>query len=186
MKEQKRIRAQFGEAKKDSSLLITAAQPGDAGTYLCRCRGTVLQGLLLPAHIPCCRSPGTQLPQSSSSTSHIFSHGGEPLLLPFQNISHICWRTRFICYKTSFWKWNSVLKWMGFPVAKNLPANARDVRDAGLIPGSGESSRVGNGNPLQYSCLENPMDRGSWQAIVHGVAKSQARRSTWACKHLSE
>lgn len=104
MKEQKRIRAQFGEAKKDSSLLITAAQPGDAGTYLCRCRGTVLQGLLLPAHIPCCRSPGTQLPQSSSSTSHIFSHGGEPFLLPFQNISHICWRTRFICYKTSFWK----------------------------------------------------------------------------------
>ena len=50
---------------------------------------------------------------------------------------------------------------MGFPVAKNLPANAGDVRDAGLIPGSGGSSRVGNGNPLQYSCLENPMDRGS-------------------------
>ena len=54
---------------------------------------------------------------------------------------------------------------------KNPPVNARDVRDAGLIPGS---PGVGNGNPLQYSCLGNFMDRGAWQAIVHGVTKSQA------------
>ena len=45
--------------------------------------------------------------------------------------------------------------------------------DLGLIPGSGRSPGEGNGNPFQYSCLENPMDRGAWQAIVHGVAKSQ-------------
>ena len=55
---------------------------------------------------------------------------------------------------------------------KNLPANAGDVRDAGSIPGSGRSPREGNGTPLQYSCLENPMDRGAWWATVPGVTKS--------------
>ena len=57
-------------------------------------------------------------------------------------------------------------------VVKNSPANEGDVRDVGLIPGSGRSPREGNGSPLQYSCLENPMDRGAWWAIVHGVTKS--------------
>ena len=58
---------------------------------------------------------------------------------------------------------------LGFPggsVVKNLPANAGD---AGLIPGSGRSPGVGNGNPFQYSCLKNPMDRETWWATVHGV-----------------
>ena len=59
-------------------------------------------------------------------------------------------------------------------LVKNLPANAGDARDTGLIPGSGGSPEEGNGNPLQYSCLENPLDRGAWWATVHGVAKSQA------------
>ena len=58
-------------------------------------------------------------------------------------------------------------------MVKNPTANAGDVRDQGLIPGSGRFPGEGNGNPLQYSCLENPMDRGAWQAIVHWVAKSQ-------------
>ena len=61
---------------------------------------------------------------------------------------------------------------LGFPVSlvvKNLLANARD---ADSIPGSGRSPGEGNGNPLQYSCLENPMDRGTWWATVHGVAES--------------
>ena len=49
-------------------------------------------------------------------------------------------------------------------VVKNPPANTGDIRDAGSIPGSGRSPGEGNGNPLQYSCLENPMDRGAWQA----------------------
>ena len=55
---------------------------------------------------------------------------------------------------------------------KNPPANAGDIRDEGSIPGSGRSPSGEHGNPLQYSCLENPMDRG---AIVHGVAKSQTQ-----------
>ena len=54
-------------------------------------------------------------------------------------------------------------------VVKNPPANAGDVRDLGSIPGSGRSPGGGHGNPLQYSCLENPMDRGAWQATVHKV-----------------
>ena len=60
-------------------------------------------------------------------------------------------------------------------VEKNPPANARDITDMGFIPGSGRSPGEGNGNPLQYSCLKNPMDRGAWQAIVHGVSKSWTR-----------
>ena len=58
-------------------------------------------------------------------------------------------------------------------MVKNMPANAGDTRGAVLIPGLGRSSEIGLGNPLQYSCLENPMDRRAWQATVHGVAKSQ-------------
>ena len=54
-------------------------------------------------------------------------------------------------------------------MVKNPPANAGDVRDTGPVPGSGRSPGGGNGNPLQYSCLENPMDRGAWQNTVHGV-----------------
>ena len=54
---------------------------------------------------------------------------------------------------------------------KNPPANATDTRDKGSIPGSGRSSGEGNGNPLQYSCVGNPMDRGAWRAIVHGIPK---------------
>ena len=60
-------------------------------------------------------------------------------------------------------------------VIKKVLASTGDVRDVGLTPGSGRSPGEGNGNPLQYSCLENPIDRGAWQATVHGVAKSQTR-----------
>jgi len=60
-------------------------------------------------------------------------------------------------------------------VVKSLPANAGDLRDAGLIPGLGRSPGEGHGNPLHRFCLENPMDRGAWWAIVHGVSKSQTR-----------
>ena len=63
---------------------------------------------------------------------------------------------------------------MGFPgssVVKNLPANAGDTGEVGLIPGSGRSLGVGNGNLLQYSSWDNPMDRGTWPATVHGLAE---------------
>ena len=58
-------------------------------------------------------------------------------------------------------------------VVKNLLANAQDIRDADLIPGLGRFPGEGHGKPLQYSCLENPTDRGAWWATVHWVAKSQ-------------
>ena len=57
-------------------------------------------------------------------------------------------------------------------VVKSLPVNAEDPRDVGSIPGLGRCPGEGNGNPLQYACLENPMDRGAQQATVHGVTKS--------------
>ena len=62
-------------------------------------------------------------------------------------------------------------------MVKNLPANAGDERDLGSIPGSGRSPGGGNDNPLQYSCLENLIDREAWQTTVHGVAKSQTQLS---------
>ena len=70
----------------------------------------------------------------------------------------------------------------GGSVVKNLPANARDIGDASLIPGSGRSPGGGNGTPHQYSCLENSTDRGAWQATVHKTAEwdmtEQLRRHT--------
>ena len=62
-------------------------------------------------------------------------------------------------------------------MVKNLPANAGDTRNTGLIPGFGRFPGVGNGNPLQYSCLEIPMDAGAWWATVHRVTKSRTRLS---------
>ena len=63
-------------------------------------------------------------------------------------------------------------------VVKNLPANAGDVRDAGSIPELGRSPGEGNGYPLQYSCLENPMDRGAWWATVYRVSESHMAEAT--------
>ena len=60
-------------------------------------------------------------------------------------------------------------------VVKNLPASAGDLKDIGFIPRLGRYPGGKHGNPLQYSCLENLMDRGAWQATVHGVTKSQTR-----------
>ena len=69
------------------------------------------------------------------------------------------------------------------PMIKNLSANAGDTRDTGSILGSGRSPGVGNGNPLQYSCLENPIDRGAWWVIDHQVAKSWTQLSLYAHTH---
>ena len=69
-----------------------------------------------------------------------------------------------------------IYTYTGFPggtVVKNMPANAGDTRDMGSMPGSERSPGGGTGTPLQYSCLGNPMDRGTWRATVHGVTKSQ-------------
>ena len=81
-----------------------------------------------------------------------------------------------VCKYREF-EWNTgnmgLLRWP--LVVKNLPANKGDVRDMGSIPGSGRSPGGGHGNPLQYSCLENPMDREAWQDTPHGVAQSWTR-----------
>ena len=72
----------------------------------------------------------------------------------------------------------------GFPggaVVKNLPARAGNAGDAGSVPGLGRSPGGGHGNPLQYSCLENPMDIGAWWATVHRVAKKQTRLKLSLC-----
>ena len=73
-------------------------------------------------------------------------------------------------------------------VVKNLPANAGDIRALGSIPGSGRSSDEGNGNLLQYSCLENSIDRGAWWATVYVVAESDTTEDSCMhvlkCKHL--
>ena len=69
---------------------------------------------------------------------------------------------------------------MGFPGGSEVKASASNAVDPGSIPGLGRSPGEGNGNPLQYSCLENPMDGGAWWATVHGVAKSRTRLSDFA------
>ena len=85
--------------------------------------------------------------------------------------------------------WDTELNWMVIfwasqvmLVVKNPPANAGDARDVGSIPGSERSSGRGNGNPFQYSCLENPMDRGNWWDTVQGVVKNRTLL-TWLSKH---
>ena len=68
-------------------------------------------------------------------------------------------------------------------VIKNPPANAGDARDTGSIPGSGRSPGGGHGNPVEYSCLENPIDKGVWWATVHGTTESWARLSVHTHTH---
>ena len=69
------------------------------------------------------------------------------------------------------------LKNKDFPGGSDGKVSVYNAEDPGSIPGSGRSAEEGNGNPLQYYCLENPMDRGAWLATVHGVAKSRTRLS---------
>ena len=75
---------------------------------------------------------------------------------------------------------------MGFPGGSDGKESARNAGDPGSIPGSGRSPGEGNGNPLQYPCLENPMDGGAWQATVYGVAKSLTRLSDFTSIHKEE
>ena len=70
-------------------------------------------------------------------------------------------------------KWQPTPVFLGFPGGSEVKESAHNAGDLGSIPGSGRSPGEGNSNPLQYSCLESPMDEGAWWATVHGVAKSQ-------------
>ena len=102
--------------------------------------------------------------------------------------SRVLQETTFHIYLSSFHcpilphSWNSSCLWPHFfcvaQAVKNPPASAEEIRDTGSIPGLRKPPGLGNGNPLQYSCLENPINRGPWQATVRGVAKSRTRLST--------
>ena len=107
----------------------------------------------------------------------------------WENGGHLVWGGGGL-YLLYLFFWPCIQFWTNSPppppltgasqVVKNSTADTRDIRDVGSIPGLRRSPEVGNGNPLQCSCLENPMDRGAWQATIHGVTKSQ----TWL-KRLS-
>ena len=92
-------------------------------------------------------------------------------------------------YEESMYKYTNYLNiyiyihqgFLGCASGKEPTSNAGDTGDMGLIPWSGKSAGGGNGNPLQYSCLENPMDRGAWQATVHGVAESDMTEHRCTC-----
>ena len=86
----------------------------------------------------------------------------------------------FVNFYTDKWASQVVL------VVKNLPANAGDIRDVGSIPGLERSPGGGYGNPFQYSCQENPMDRGAWQATVQRVAKSRTQLKRLTTAHQSK
>ena len=77
------------------------------------------------------------------------------------------------CQITQMYTFDGLFETVGFPSGSEVKASACNAGDLGSIPGSGRSPGQGNGNPLQYSCLENPMGGGDWWATVHGVAKSQ-------------
>ena len=86
---------------------------------------------------------------------------------------------RWVSYNSSqFWHYLHKDGLPGALVVKSPPANVRDIKDLGSIPGSGRSLGGGHGNPLQYSCLENPMDRGAWWARVHRVTESDTIQVT--------
>ena len=80
---------------------------------------------------------------------------------------------------------NVVFRFPGGSDGKVSVCNAGDTGGVGSIPGSGRSPGEGNGNPLQYSCLENPMDSGAWWATVHGVEKSRTRLSDFISLHFT-
>ena len=89
------------------------------------------------------------------------------------------WVTLYTLSSAAYW----IL--IQFPGGSEVKVSASNVGDPGSIPGSGRSPGEGNGNPLQYSCLENPMDGEAWQAAAHGVAKSRTRLSTSLSLHRS-
>ena len=103
-------------------------------------------------------------------------------------VSHQEMTVLFIAFEMQgrFYAHLEVINWCfwGFPGGSEVKASACNEGDLGLIPGSGRSPGEGNGNPLQYSCLENPMGGGAWWATVHGVAKSRTRLSEFTFTSL--
>ena len=109
------------------------------------------------------------------------NRGSTPLFSPLSKVM----------FGTLFWSLMNInlIKKKDFPgvaVAKNSPANPGDTGDICSIPGLGRTLGEGNGNPLEYSCLENSMDRGAWQATVHGFTRCQTGLSTHAYKEKNK
>ena len=122
-----------------------------------------------------------RMPNSASGKSRWGDEGFKSTSSPYNLLS---WTSALhqIFTDHMLWIW-SYTWWWGFPggtVGKNPPANTGDARDLGLIPVLGKYPGVGNGNPLQCSCLENPVDRGAWWATVHWVAETGTQLSDWA------
>ena len=124
---------------------------------------------------------------TSSSTLSLNYLPTQPLIHPsthlyFHSSIHLCNNDQLSGYHTLGNEPGASKAKVGLPrrhpPGKNLPTSAGSARDARSIPGSGRSPGGGNGNPIQHSCLENPMDRGAWQATVHGIPKRD-----WACTH---
>ena len=111
-----------------------------------------------------------------SSLVHLCNQSPIPTLGP--QLTYICFLSLEFCLFKMSCKWNYALgNILGFPGGSEVKASACNAEDLGSVPGSGRYPGEGNSNPLQYSCLENPMDRGAWWATVHGVAKSRTRLS---------
>ena len=113
---------------------------------------------------------------------YIYSH--ECLVIPVSNIKKtIFFPLYYLCSLSKInllYLFGSIYGLLGFLVAlvvKNSPTNRGDLEDLGSIPESGRSPGEGNDNPVQYSCLENPIDRGTWWTTVHGVKRAKTRRS---------
>ena len=120
---------------------------------------------IAPTHIQPSQAPDTWIKKSSDD--HSLNHGqGKNMRGPKMSLT-----------VTEPWEMfrNSLVGNPGGAAVKNLPASAGDVRDAGSIPGSGRSPGGGHGNPLQYSSLETPLDRGAWRATVHRVTKNRTQ-----------
>ena len=116
----------------------------------------------------------------SDSTLLCKPHDGLYNQLPVYNFSLICCRS--LIWSTSIEQWLHARGFPGGAVVKNLPANGGDTRDTGSITGLGRSSGVENGNPLQYSCLKNSMDRGAWWATFMWL---QGDRHDWTIEHYT-
>ena len=141
-----------------------------------------------------CGSCNLQRIYVTSKGNHSLSFGENPSCLSYCSVQSLCFSDENAVWKTSDKYTDAENKWAD-PKGKRGETNGRQIDiyirlcssdgkefacnagDPGSIPGSGRSPGEGNGNLLQYSCLENPMDRGAWWAVVHGVAKSQIRLS---------
>ena len=105
--------------------------------------------------------------------------------LPRKILLHIWWRNQKLCRQANIKRIQH--HQASFGGGSDGKASAYNAGDPGSIPGSGRSPGEGNGTPLQYSCLENPMDRGAWWATIHGVAKSQTRLNDFCvCVYVCE